>query len=252
MKRIYIKQFSKNIFLLILLSFASASGHAFQSSVSLVSETVHKQNLLTQTENRIDQNYNFTKTYLLPQPYFGSHFSRIIAADSDFNDTKAGLHLGVNIQLPYQIYLRAEQRFQKHTYGKEETQTNENESRLGFYYFNSGDFPFAFENPKYNWELYAESFYIPSINQNSLASSGWSRAQYWFTESGLKSNIYLELAAADYPTANFGKSYQELRSGLKLQKQFSKASVQLQIYKNALSNTAQDVRALLAIYGEWR
>ena len=231
---------------------ATAGAQTFESSISLVSETVHKQNLLTQTENRIDQNFNFTTTYLSPKPYFGSHFTGIAAADSAYNDSKTGLHLGVNIQLPYQIYFRAEQRFQKHTYGQENTQVNRNESRLGFYYFNSGNLPFAFESPKYNWELYLESFYIPSISQDSLASTAWSRAQYWITESNLKSNIYLELAAADYPKSSFGQSYQELRHGIKIQKQFSNISVQLQVYKNALSNTAEDVRALLAIYGEWR
>ncbi len=259
-KRLCIKQFQKNIFFLILgftlIWTQTAQAFEVTNLVSLASETIHKQNQLTQTDNRIDQKFNFNlellSYQLKTQPYFGAHFIKTVAYDSIYNDAKSGLQLGLNLQLPYQIYFRAEERFQKQTSGTENLESQHNESRFGFYYFNTGHLPFAFENPKYDWDLYLESFYIPSLSDKSAASTGWARAQYWMTETGIKSNIYLELAAAENPNKNFGESYQEFRHGFKFQKQFSKASLQLQIYKNILANRAQDVRGLLAVYGEWQ
>jgi len=237
---------------LLLITFWAVNSFAVQKNLFLASETTNKPNFdLLQTDNRLDQRFTFEASKYYVQPYLGAHFQKSDSTENIYDDQKSGLHLGVNFRLPGQIYVRAEHRFQKHTFGVNDTNKNREESRYGIYYYNAGYFKPITDSHKYSWEFYGESFYIPEIYKKASASLFWARAHYLLKEADYIPTIYVEAAAAENPTLDFGDSYQELRPGLRVYKSFSKSSVQFLVFKNVLPDSSQDVRALLAIYGEW-
>ncbi|OFZ33351.1 MAG: hypothetical protein A3D17_13665 [Bdellovibrionales bacterium RIFCSPHIGHO2_02_FULL_40_15] len=225
---------------------------ALESRTTLASETTHRSGLVFQSDNRLDQKFNWPidEIKYAPTPYFGAHLIRIDATNSQYDDTKNGFHIGLELEFVTHLHLRLEQRFQSQTMG--EQSKNNSESRVGLFYYDLGSFTALSLDPQWVWEVYAESFYIPQIDSTSPSTTGWGRAIYRADETFLRTSVYLEGAFAANPTADFGETYQEIRPGLQFQKSLFSTSVQLQVYKNILGTRNQDIQALLAIYGEWR
>lgn len=233
--------------IIFLTLFYAVNLFAADKSLFLASESTNKPNFdLIQTDNRLDQRFTFDQPTYYIQPYFGAHFQKSDSDTDIYDDQKSGLHLGVNFRLPGHIYLRLEHRFQKHMFGANDTEKNREESRYGLYYYNANEL-----SSKLSWEFYGESFYIPEIYKKASASLFWARLHYLLAEKDYVPTFYLEAAAAENPTLDFGDSYQELRPGFRIYKGFSKSSVQFLVFKNILKDSSQDLRALLAIYGEW-